>query len=73
MFEFRDVEVVWKDTKPVEKVTMTVVIGDGKTIFDESFPYDDAVGFYFYDHAEYAQAWNFDFENCDFMIVGEVE
>lgn len=45
-----------------------VVIGDGQTDFDEDYPFDDRVLFYFHDEAEFERAKT-DPEVAGFLVV----
>lgn len=53
--------------------SVLVGIGDGNTVFDEDFPLDGKVFYYFHDESEFQQAH--DPSNCpsmfDFYIKGE--
>ena len=53
--DFRDVVITNCDDDEVMEVT--VVVGDGITVYDEDFEYDNRVFFYFQDEAEFAEAW----------------
>jgi hypothetical protein len=61
------------DTEPIE---VDVVIGDGKTVFDENFEFDYRIYFYFHDQAEYDLAKGEEIQHdagIEFRIVEEVE
>jgi len=50
---------------------VTVVVGDGVTVYDENFEYDNRVFFYFQNEAEFAEAWNsYEVSGGFFKIVG---
>jgi hypothetical protein len=53
-------------------VHVTVVVGDGITLYDDTFEYDDSVFFYFADEAEFQSAQSSDWDGGDFTIVGLV-
>ena len=73
-YEIKSVVISYDDdTEPTE---VDVVIGDGKTTFDENFPYDERVYFYFQDQAEYDLAKGKEIRHdlgIEFRIVEEVE
>ena len=73
-YEIKTVLISYDDgTEPIE---VEVVIGDGKTKFDENFPFDYRVYFYFQDQAEYDLAKGAEIrydEGIEFRIVEEVE
>ena len=73
-YEIKSVIISYDDgTEPIE---VDVVIGDGKTTFDENFPFDARVYFYFHDLAEYELAKGEEVRHdkgIEFRIVGEVE
>jgi hypothetical protein len=71
-YEIKTVIISYEDdTEPIE---VDVVIGDGKTDFDENFPFDARIYFYFRDLAEYEQAKGEGINpNFEFRIVSEVE
>lgn len=68
--DFRDVIISYEDGEEVE---VTVVVGDGKTVFDETFEYDARVFFYFHDEAEFNDAWLANWDGADFKIESYVE
>lgn len=72
-YEIKSVVISYDDnTEPIE---VDVVIGDGKTIFDENFPFDHRVYFYFHDLAEYELAKGEEIredKGIEFRIIGEV-
>ena len=54
--DFREVSVVWRE--PVMLVdkdpfVVTVVVGDGSTVFDDDFDFDSRVFYYFEDENEF--------------------
>jgi hypothetical protein len=53
--DFREVVVQIMDENDL--LDVTVVVGDGVTVYDEDFEYDQRVFFYFQDEAEFASAW----------------
>ena len=53
----------WLDEPDGNEYAGDVVIGDGNTIYDESFPFDERIFFYFHDEAE--------FERCKSEGSGE--
>ena len=55
--DFRDVVVQFMEDAN-DLLEVTVVVGDGVTVYDENFEYDNRVFFYFQDEAEFAEAWN---------------
>lgn len=68
----KTIEYRWLDEPDGKTYTGDVVIGDGKTTYDDDYPFDYRIFFYFTDGA--------DFERCksessgeDFVIVGVVE
>ena len=73
-YEFKTVIISYDDdTEPIE---VDVIIGDGKTVFDENFPFDARVYFYFHDQAEYDLAKGKEIGHdlgIEFRIVEEVE
>lgn len=71
-YEFKTVIISYDDdTQPIE---VDVVVGDGKTTFDENFEFDARVYFYFKDQAEYESAKGVDIlPDIEFRIVEEVE
>lgn len=73
-YEIKSVIISYDDgTEPIE---VDVVIGDGKTDFDENFPFDYRVYFYFRDLAEYELAKGEEIRHdkgIEFRIVEEVE
>lgn len=73
-FEYKDVIITY-DEPNEEPVEVTVVIGDGNTLFDEDFPMDARVYFYFHDEKEYRQAFENDgiLPEFGFRIVKEIE
>ena len=52
MIDFRDVIVQWldDDSAPFQ---VTVVVGDGDTVFDDTFEFDERVFYYFNDEHEF--------------------
>lgn len=71
-YEIKSVLISYEDgTEPIE---VDVVIGDGKTEFDENFPLDERIYFYFQDQAEYDLAKGETIQpDIEFRIIGEVE
>lgn len=73
-YEIKSVVISYDDgTEPIE---VDVVIGDGKTKFDENFEFDARVYFYFHDLAEYELAKGEKIredKGIEFRIIGEVE
>ena len=57
--EIKEVVIDYGDGTSME---VDVVIGDGKTKFDENFEFDERIYFYFQDRAEYEKATG---ENID--------
>lgn len=54
--DFRDVTVVWREPVMLvddEPFVVTVVVGDGKTVFDDDFDFDMRVFYYFEDEQEF--------------------
>lgn len=66
--DFRD--VVIEEYGYDKPQVVTVVVGDGVTVYDEDFPYDHRVFFYFTDEAEFLEAWADDNVMCEFKILG---
>lgn len=64
--EHRTIVADWQDAMP--QFTADVVIGDGQTDFDEDYPFDDRVLFYFHDEAEFERAKT-DPEVAGFLVV----
>ena len=62
----KTIEYRWKDDETL--YTADVVIGDGKTTYDEDFPYDERVLFYFHDEAEFELARRVFNESVGFFI-----
>jgi hypothetical protein len=52
-YEIKEVVITYDDGVAME---VDVVIGDGKTKFDENFEFDERIYFYFQDRAEYEKA-----------------
>jgi len=72
-YEIKDVVITWYDD-PNNEQEVYVVIGDGKTKFDENFEFDSRVSFYFHDQAEYDFAKGKEQnENIGFHIVREID
>jgi hypothetical protein len=46
-----------------------VVVGDGTQTFNEDYPFDERVYFYFHDQAEFEQATTGVHNGVDFMVV----
>jgi hypothetical protein len=73
-YEIKSVVISYDDgTKPIE---VDVVIGDGKTTFDDTFPFDHRIYFYFQDQAEYDLAKGKEIrqdKGMEFRIVEEVK
>lgn len=55
-YTYKTVVINWYDDPKDTEMEVDVVIGDGKTVFDENFPYDARIFFYFHDNAEYESA-----------------
>lgn len=53
-YEYKTIIIDWGKGTSEEQVD--VVIGDGKTVFDEDFPFDARIFFYFHDDAEFQKA-----------------
>jgi hypothetical protein len=73
-YEIKSVVISYDDgTKPIE---VDVVVGDGKTTFDDTFPFDNRVYFYFQDQAEFDLAKGKEIrqdKGMEFRIVEEVK
>ena len=68
---YEDVEILFDGEDSSE--TQFVGIGDGNTVFDEDFPFDSRVFYYFHDEAEFARAHNPDNfpSEFDFIITSD--
>ena len=55
-YTYKTVVINWYDEPEDTEMEVDVVIGDGKTVFDENFPYDNRIFFYFHDKAEFESA-----------------
>ena len=62
----KTIQYRWKDDETL--YTADVIIGDGKTTYDEDFPYDERVLFYFHDEAEFELARRVFDEGVGFFI-----
>lgn len=72
-YEYKTVLISWEDQSAGEQQQVDVVIGDGKTVFDENFPYDQTICFYFHDKAEYESAKGAEIDKAiGFRIVSEI-
>jgi hypothetical protein len=68
---YEDVEILFYGEESSE--SRLVGIGDGSTVFDENFEFDDKVFYYFHDEADFEKAHNpMNFPSMfDFYIKGE--
>jgi hypothetical protein len=66
---YENVEILFYGEESSE--TRLVGIGDGNTVFDENFEFDDKVFYYFHDEADFAEAHNPDNfpSKFDFIIT----
>jgi hypothetical protein len=72
-YEIKDVVISWYDD-PENEQEVYVVIGDGKTEFDENFEFDSRIFFYFQDQAEFDLAKGNEIqENIGFRILKELD
>jgi hypothetical protein len=72
-YEIKDVVVSWYDDTENEQ-EVYVVIGDGKTKFDENFEFDARIFFYFQDRAEYELAKGEEIqEDIGFRVLRELD
>lgn len=69
--ELKSVIASFDPNEPPEEII--VAIGDGTIDFDENYPFDARVYFYFHDKREYntAKSGVYD-DNIGFTIIGEV-
>jgi hypothetical protein len=68
-----DIRTVVADFGGGETDEVDVVVGDGKTVFDDNYPFDARIYFYFTNQAEYEKAKvEFD-EMIGFTIVKELD
>jgi hypothetical protein len=70
---FVDVTIMFDASEPDNLDDVTVVIGDGKTKFDEDFDFDARVYFYFDDLAMFKQAQLEELEDVGFQIVKVID
>ena len=70
---FVDVTIMFDASDPDNLDDVTVVIGDGKTKFDEDFDFDARVYFYFDDLAMFKQAQLVELEDVGFRIVKVID
>lgn len=68
-----DVTIMWDADRPSELEDVTVAIGDGKTVFDENYPMDARVYFYFDDLDHFKRAHLAELEEVGFRVVRVVD
>lgn len=68
-----DVTIMFDADRPSELEDVTVAIGDGKTVFDENYPMDARVYFYFDDLEHFKRAHLSELEDVGFRIVRVVD
>lgn len=68
MIEHKTIKASWyADGR--DPFTTEVVIGDGQTIFDETYPFDDRIFFYFHNKAEFDLAVDGNADNVPFYVI----
>jgi hypothetical protein len=55
MIKHVNIEAHWHDY-PERTFEAYVVVGDGQTVFDDDYPFDDRIFYYFHDQAELEDA-----------------
>lgn len=70
--EFVDVLVTWDDEQ-TDTDEVTVVIGDGSVVYDENYPYDPRVYFYFENREQFELAKTGIIQDIDFQILEVLE
>jgi hypothetical protein len=69
--DIRTITYRWFDD--TETHTADIVVGDGMTVYDENYDYDQRIFFYFHDEAEYEEAKRVQRKDIGFMVLGEEE
>ncbi len=72
--DIRTIEYRWAD-EPNDAVRVAdVVVGDGSTIYDDTYAYDDRIFFYFHDEEEFQLSFigasDSTPEGVEFVIIG---
>ncbi len=70
--EFVDVLVTWDDEQ-TDTDEVTVVIGDGSVVYDENYPYDPRVYFYFDNREQFELAKTGIIQDINFQILEVLE
>jgi hypothetical protein len=66
--EFVDVLITW-DTEQTDTDEVVVAIGDGSVAYDEDYPYDPRVYFYFDNREQFEKALTGIVEDINFQIL----
>jgi hypothetical protein len=68
----KTIEYRWLDETDGKTYTADVVIGDGQTMYDENYPLDERIWFYFTDEAGFEECKS-ETSGEDFIIVSVIE
>lgn len=71
--DIRTVLITWYDQPEDTEEEVDVVVGDGNTIFDGDYEFDERIFFYFHDEAEFQSAKEKEHPDIGFRIIEEVE
>lgn len=67
----KTIEYRWLDEPDGNTYSGDVVIGDGNTTYDENYPFDERIWFYFHDEAEFERCKSED-SGEDFVVIREL-
>lgn len=66
--EYVDVLITW-DSEQTDTDEVTVVIGDGSVVYDDNYPFDARVYFYFDNQEQFEKAKTEILDDINFQII----